>query len=276
MAQPLLSVIVTTFQRPNHLRRALASLAMQTNVRDQFEVIIVDDGSQDDTYDVVVQARRSYDYPLVFLTHEHNGFHPARSRNEGIATALAPYLIFLDGDCVVPQDHLSSYLEFQRPSEALAGDGYWLDLETSQRITITSILRGDPLPQPTVEQSRAVLKRHRRFLRDAWLRKLRMRRVLEKPGLKGVNFGAWRRDCEKINGFDENYRGWGCEDDDFGARLRQSGIRITSIMHHTPVFHLWHAPSPSTPRRWKDIVNRDYFLRKDRALRCDNGLVKSA
>ena len=58
MAEPLLSVIVTTYQRPQHLRRALTSLAVQVEVCDQFEVIIVDDGSQDQTSDVVAQARQ--------------------------------------------------------------------------------------------------------------------------------------------------------------------------------------------------------------------------
>ena len=51
-----------------------------------------------------------------------------------------------------------------------------------------------------------------------------------KPAIKGGNVGIWREDFEQLNGFDENFQGWGCEDDDLGKRLRQSGVRALSLM----------------------------------------------
>src|SRR4051795_1068349 len=61
-----------------------------------------------------------------------------------------------------------------------------------------------------------------------------------KPSFRSGNFALARIDYERINGFDEQFIGWGCEDDDFGRRLRAAGVRAVSILNRTRVYHLWH------------------------------------
>jgi GT2 family glycosyltransferase len=92
-----------------------------------------------------------------------------------------------------------------------------------------------------------------------------------KPALIGNNVGCWRADYERVNGYDENYREWGCEDDDFGLRLRWAGCRVRSILGRTRAYHLWHPPHPSMPARWRDCKNTEYFLSRPRKARCENG-----
>jgi glycosyltransferase involved in cell wall biosynthesis len=269
-----ISVIVTTYQRPANLQRALASLAVQRGVWGRYEVIVADDGSLDETGDIVARFARQVTFPVQWVTHPHDGFHAARSRNEGARAASAPYLVYLDGDCIAPRDHLAAYQARRRAGEILAGDAFFIDRETSAQITTQRVLAGTVVPRPTAQERRRVARRHRRYLLDGWWRALGWRQATEKPGFKSVNFGLERRVYEAINGFDENFRGWGCEDDDFGARLRQAGFRIRSIMRRSPLFHLWHPPAATVPARWKDNVNRDYFRRPGRLARCRNGLNK--
>ncbi|MCA9149631.1 MAG: hypothetical protein KDA92_10045, partial [Planctomycetales bacterium] len=95
-----------------------------------------------------------------------------------------------------------------------------------------------------------------------------------KPKLFGGNIGIHRADYERINGYDENFRGWGCEDDDLRLRLRSVGVRIRSILRWTRTYHLWHPKSDTTPTKWKDGANVEYLLRANRTAYCENGLDK--
>jgi hypothetical protein len=100
-----------------------------------------------------------------------------------------------------------------------------------------------------------------------WLRHPR------RPKLYGGDFGIWRRDYEDINGFNEEFTGWGCEDDEFAVRLRKAGIRIRSILRWTRTYHLWHPPVPSHPGRWKHGVNVEKLWQASRTTpRCKRGL----
>jgi GT2 family glycosyltransferase len=94
-----------------------------------------------------------------------------------------------------------------------------------------------------------------------------------KPKLTGCNFGVWRSDFERINGFDECFVGWGCEDDDLAERLRASGVRIVSIVRQVPLFHMWHPTHITAPPKWRDGRNVPYFLRPNKPTRCERGLA---
>jgi hypothetical protein len=82
-----------------------------------------------------------------------------------------------------------------------------------------------------------------------------------------------RTDFERVNGFDENFLGWGCEDDDFGRRLRAAGVRLISVLNRTWVYHLWHPPAPTRPSEWKHGGNVAYLQRELRLTRCACGLA---
>src|SRR5207244_2378718 len=94
-----------------------------------------------------------------------------------------------------------------------------------------------------------------------------------KPAFRSGDFSLSRTDFQRINGFDEKFLGWGCEDDDFGRRLRAAGVRAVSILNRTRVYHLWHPPAPTRPRQWKQGGNVAYLQRAIRLTRCVNGLT---
>jgi len=268
MRQPDISIVVCTYQRPENLRRVLASIAGQQGVTGRFEVVVADDGSDDETPQVVEQFRNTVSFPVRFVTHKHEGFCPGRCRNEGVAASEADYVLLLDGDCMIPPDHLRIHLERRKPGVVWLGDHVKLKEEESASITPAMAFDG-AYPART---SRAIAsKMWRKALKASWYKATGN---VTKPRLTSNNVGMWREDYFRVNGFDENYIGWGCEDDDMGIRLRRAKIRLESILWWTWAYHLWHPPASSVPLRWKDGPNVAYFSRGFHLVRCGNGVEK--
>lgn len=267
---PQISVIVSTYQRPEHLRRSLLSLAMQRGFDERLEIIVSDDGSTDHTAEVVHSFAKSVAFPVRFTTQEHRGFHAARCRNHGVEISRAPYLIFFDGDCIFPPDHLQQHLRARRPGFARTGDSYRLDRVVSERVDDEAIRSARFVHWvPDTERMR---------MRRRWFRELVYSAVRhpQKPKLMAGNLAVWRVDFERINGFDEQFVGWGCEDDDLGHRLRRAGVRIAPIFGYTQGYHLWHMAHPSRPKKWSDGVNVDYLFQPNKPIRCIHGLSNHA
>ena len=262
-----LSVILTTYERPQHLERCLASLALQRGVDGKFEVVVADDGSQDESHDLVHRFSRSVDFPVRLTTHPHQDYHVAKCRNDGVRASRGSYLLFIDGDCILPPEHLATHLRMRRPGVVWAGNGYRLTREASEQIDLAAIASRE------FRQFVAPAE-HQRLIR-LWLKNKYYQLIghPRKPKLDGCDFGMWRNDFEAVNGFDEKFVGWGCEDDDLGMRLRRAGIRIDTILRYTRVYHLWHAADPTYPRVWRRGSNVNRLLAENRPIRCRWGLV---
>lgn len=267
---PQVSVIVSTYQRPEHLRRSLLSLSLQRGVDMPFEIVVTDDGSTDNTAEVVHRYAKSVDFPVRFVTQEHRGFHAARCRNHGVRASRGRYLIFFDGDCVFPLNHLQQHLRARRPGLARTGDSYRLDREASGRVDDGAIQSGAFVHWTSREE--------RWRLRRRWFRELFYSSLghARKPKVMAGNLAVWRSDFERVNGFDEQFMGWGCEDDDLGHRLRRAGVRIAPIFGYTQGYHLWHQAHSSRPKKWRDGGNVEYLFRQDKPTRCEVGLSSHA
>ena len=262
-----LSVILTTYQRPEHLERSLASLALQRDMAGKFEVVVSDDGSTDSTHRVVRKFAQSVDFPVKLTTHPHRGFRVALCRNDGVRASSAPYLLFTDGDCIFPPEHLQKHLAARRPGVARAGGCFRLDQEATQRLDLTAIAS----------------EAYRPWVSPGERRRLRQRLIKDqcyqlvghptKPKLTGWNIGISRDDLEAVNGFDETFVGWGCEDDDLAFRLRKTGIRIVSVLGYTSAYHMWHPIDSTRPAKWTDGPNVGRLRRPDRPVRCRAGLI---
>lgn len=265
--EPELAVIVTTYERPAHLERCLHCLSLQQGVDGKFEVIVADDGSKDRTEQVVRNFARSVDFKVKWVTHPHVGFRAAMCRNDGVRATNAPYLLFADGDCLVTPNHLRQHLRVRRRGVVSAGGCLLLDRETTDRIDRAAIDSG--------EYQRWVTRRERlRLLRQRI--KNRYHELVghvKKPKLISNDFGIWREDFEAINGFDESFVGWGCEDDDLAYRLRRAGRRIVSVLAYTHGYHMWHPTVASRPAEWKLGSNVSRLLSPVRPIQCEQGLA---
>lgn len=129
--EPQISVVINTRNRAPYLQRALAALVAQTLPRDQFEVVVVDDGSSDATVQVV--ERFADMLPLRPVTLPPSGI--AAARNVGIWLARAPVVLFLDDDDVADARLLEVHVEEHRrlgPDVAVLGyTGLTVDVQRS-------------------------------------------------------------------------------------------------------------------------------------------------
>jgi len=104
MENPLISVIVPAFNSAHLVTDALGSVKKQTYPN--IELIVVDDGSSDDTYDVV----RTFDPEIRLIRQDNQG--PASARNNGIQASKGRFLAFLDADDQWLPDKLDKQYRF--------------------------------------------------------------------------------------------------------------------------------------------------------------------
>ena len=99
---PTISVIIPTYNRQQMLRETLLSLAHQDWPTDQFEVIVVDDGSSDGTQTVATEL---HPFALRYIRQANQG--DAAARNTGAQASQAEFLVFLDDDILVAPEYLT-------------------------------------------------------------------------------------------------------------------------------------------------------------------------
>lgn len=265
----MVSVIICFYERLDHLKCCLDSIRLSTGHFD--EVIITDDGSSENTVSKLKQLVLTYDFPIKHVWQEKNGFRNAAARNNGIRHAGGDYLIFFDCDFIVLPQTIPHHLKRAQYGKFIAG-GYKNMDEATTRKTFESNLTVDFLDRLDKRfPERPLIKTHRRFIK----RTLLMRLYLASPRKQslGGHFSIHKRDLERVNGYDENFVGWGGEDEDLGIRLVRAGIHCRSAIRHAKVLHLWHPPA-IRDRRWREGPNIQYFNRKEIPVFCINGLQK--
>jgi len=257
-ASQLVSVVITTYNRSDALLAVLAGLERQTDRN--FEVIVADDGSRTEHQKVITESSIARILHVVHVWHPDVGFTASRIRNRGVASSRGAYIVFLDGDCVPEVDFVARH-------KSLAQPGFFVN---GSRILLSPGLTGRVLNQGERVSGRSIaywvmqrLLGHASKL-SGLIRlpdgSLRIVRKFSWKGIRSCNFGVWRTDFERVNGFDESFVGWGHEDADFVLRLHNSGVARKNGFCATEVFHLWH------PEAARHQESKNAALVRERAM----------
>lgn len=239
MALLAASLVISTYNHPEWLHKCLTGYAHQDRL--DFEVVIADDGSREDTRELIEAMRPSLPFPLQHVWQEDIGFRKCRILNRGIAASRADYLIFSDGDCIPRADFVSQHLRLREPGRYLGGGYCKLPRDISHAIDEAAIARGDHADLAWLKANG--LPRRKRTLK-LWARPGWRERVLNAltptpPRWAGNNASAWKADLLKVNGFDERMS-YGGEDLELGERLTHAGIRGKQIRFSAICVHLDH------------------------------------
>ena len=234
-----IALIITTYNRPDALAAVLEGCLIQTD-RD-FEVVVADDGSTQDTADLIAAYQARAPFTIKHVWQEDAGFRAAAIRNRALAATDADYIVFADGDCVPPAEFVASHRRLAERGWFLSGNRLMLTQAFTEQVLHDKLpihlwrLR-DWLGALRRGQIERLLPLLRLSVPD-WLRKQLPQRW---QGAKTCNLSAWREDLLRVNGLDESYTGWGLEDSDLVVRLLRAGIGNKSARFAVPVFHLWH------------------------------------
>ena len=268
------TVISTIYNRPEHFRLMLAALAAQTHRPD--EVVVADDGSDAATVEALRAMAAASPVPCTIVRQEKDGYRLAAARNLAIRAATGDYLVFADCDIALLPDAIEAHIRLAAPGRILCGNRALLGEDATTRLFAFK-----PAPSPSdweaawrVADATELHAAQALFLRHAALRRWHLARP-HKPKVIGCHFSLFRDDIRRVNGFDENFIGWGYEDDDFARRLYKTGVRPASVILAARAMHLWHPSlAPQELKRHRDRPNRAYFRRWHVPAFCENGLVK--
>jgi glycosyltransferase involved in cell wall biosynthesis len=270
MSRFSVSVIVTTFNSPATLRLVLLGLVRQTVL--PAEVLVVDDGSEHETAELLNQMALEMPFSLVHVWQPHDGFRAARSRNNGISRARGDVLAFLDQDTIPHARWLDIHTSGLGPRDVSLGDVIPLDRDEASAVTDRAVRQGRFEQIFTFRNRRRLLWLHVRYLLYAALRR-QGAPIKTKPRLRSCNFALMASVMREINGFDETYVGWGQEDDDLGRRLYKLGIQPRVRVIQARVSHLPHPPR--RPADWREGHNvRRYDEGLNGSARCEVGVSR--
>ncbi len=231
-----LSVVIPTYNQAALLSKCLDALLQQTLSLASFEIIVVNDGSRDDTAQVIRRYER--DRPAVRAIHFASNRGRSAARNAGITAATGELIVFMDSDVLVGSDFLAIHLRAHRD----IGPGI---LSRGPVVNIPSPELAGRIQPPRFGASPAYLDTANAGIR---------RTVLVEAALL----------------FDEGFPGYGWEDFELGQRLKHVGIRRLFCWQAVA----WHVQPPLPLDRLPDLLRREseraksaaYFLRKSPTL----------
>ncbi|MBN2145986.1 MAG: glycosyltransferase [Anaerolineales bacterium] len=194
---PEFSIIIPSFNCSAALKQTLRALEEQASLLENFEVIIIDDGSTDDTIAWLKQA--SFPFLLQFLQQANRG--PGAARNRGAEVAQGDLLIFLDADMIPALDFLQAYRE-----------GY----ESHPNAVLVGRILAWPEAYPTLFDRVVSMEDYRDLGSDLF--------SLSFYHLVSCNFAIYKTEFDALGGFDESLRM--TEDTDLGYRAWQQGVEM--------------------------------------------------
>jgi GT2 family glycosyltransferase len=220
---PFISIIVPTYARPERLSACLQALACLEYPGDRYEVIVVDDGSDNPQESVVSTFRDRLDIRL--LRQPHAG--PAAARNRGSSLARGVFLAFTDDDCMPVSSWLKTLATrlIEMP-DCMVG-GLTLNALTENSYSTASQLLVDYLYSYYNEDTN-----QGRFFTSN-------------------NFALSADSFLKVGGFDISFPGAAGEDREFCDRWLEKGYR----MIHAPEALVYHAHTLTLPTFWQQHFN---------------------
>jgi len=260
---PPVSVVIASFDNTDILELTLASLACQSS--DNFQVIIADDGSNEDYAPVLKKWACSFRYGIQHVKHENRGFRKTRILNRAVITSRFERLIFIDMDCLLHRHFIKNHLAYLEKGIVITGR--------------------------RVDVMKEVLRSPEEIVRDGLglsLFRLFKLRILKKAEriecgffspvfyqsanntILGSNFSIFKSDLEAVNGFNEEYIDVGIgEDTDIDFRLKLNGIKVKNLRNKVIQYHIHHHKSSrDIERNWKILerTKRNHEIRAKRGL----------
>ena len=200
------------------------------------EIVVADDGSKEETRQLIEDFSKQSVIPVVHVWHPDEGFQLAKIRNRAIAKANYPYIIQVDGDLILHRQFIADHLHIRQEGYFVSGSRVLLSPATSQALL--------QLGSIDVQQHHQGSKNFFNRFRNRSLRRLLSTRYKisgqNKYYVKGCNMAFWKNDLLAVNGYNEAFTGWGREDSELAIRLINAGVKKKFLKMGGITYHLFH------------------------------------
>lgn len=234
------------------------------------EVLIADDGSKSDTKELIESYQQNFPCELRHIWQEDKGFRAGQIRNEAIKSARGEYIIIIDGDMILDSRFVAEHLRFAQRGVFLQGSRVILRENETDKILSQNNFA-------LAFESRSFKATHCHFCANLIYKfskttaKIFKKKELIK-GIRGCNMSFFKSDCEAINGFNEEFVGWGREDSEFVARFLFNGGEMRRVKFNAIAYHLYH---PENSRATLESNHNIYiYICKTKATWAKMGLQK--
>lgn len=257
-----LTLVIATYNWPAALQCCLQSVLQQVVM--PTEVLIADDGSGEETLQVIKKFQSLLPVPLRHIWQADEGFQLARIRNKANAAASSEYIIQIDGDLILHPHFVADHWKTAKPGHFIGGSRVILEEGLSRQLLESSQTAIYPWTKGI----------HNRFNSLHWPLAGAVLQTFIKThnayNIRGCNMSYYKRDFITVNGYDENYKGWGREDTDLVLRFYNSGLRRSWFKLRGVAYHLWHREASR-----EALAKNDATLQKTvqkGTTRCDTGV----
>ena len=256
------SLIITTYNRPDALLLVLRSIEGQITL--PYEVIIADDGSTNDTKEVVTSFQEKSDIRVIHSWQADSGFRAAKSRNKAISQSNSDYIILIDGDVILHPEFINDHINNAQSSYFVQGS----------RVLLTQDKTKQTLDQQKINFSLLSngLQNRKNAIHSNSLSRLFSNKKNTLRGIRSCNLAFFKQDFISVNGFNNEFEGWGREDSEFIMRLLNSGINRKNIRFNAIQFHLWHNENIRNSLEKNEAILQNTI--NNQIKWCDSGLKK--
>jgi glycosyltransferase involved in cell wall biosynthesis len=256
-----LTLIITTYNWPEALLLVFESIRHQTILPN--EVIVADDGSTEETKGLITSFNEGFDINIIHSWQKDIGFRAARSRNNAIFKSTGDYIVLIDGDTILHTNFLKDHI-------ANAESGFFVQ---GSRTLLSEKQTKKALAEKTVNFPffSSGLKNRKNSIHSKFLSSIFSSKKNHLLGIKSCNMAFYKKDCLNINGFNNEFEGWGREDSEFVVRLINSGIKRKNVRFNAIQFHLWHNENSRILLEKNNAMLEDAI--NNRIQWCENGII---
>lgn len=255
-----LTLIITTYNRPDSLELVLKSVEIQKIIPE--EVIIADDGSDNKTKDLINRLNKGSKVNIIHSWQRDDGFRVARSRNKAMLKSTGDYIILIDGDMILHPSFIKDHIINAELGHFIQGTRVLLSEEKTKNVLNSKLINFSFFSDGISNRKNLI---HSKILSIIFSNKIN-----HLHGIKSCNMSFFREDFFKINGFNNEFEGWGREDSEFVVRLINSGIKRKNVRFNAIQFHMWHNENTRI-----SLVKNDLLLKKSISNHnkwCENGV----
>ena len=256
-----ISVIVPVYNRLEHLRALFLCLLRQKKQAD--ELIITDDGSSQKVLDFIGDLIPEAKFKVKHIYQEDKGFRKTRALNNAVRNSSGDLLIFCDQDLIFGEEYVETIAGNIKENIFLMGRAHTLKREEKDFV-LENIEKINSYEEIVKNLPDSYIPTIKKMLNEDKRRRLLKTFKLAKRGIKlvGMSYALMKNAYIKVNGYDENYIGWGQEDDDFGNRLTVAGINGKELVTKNIQLHLWHYSDPTKVHS----SNEEYYYKRKQEI----------